>query len=56
MRIIVTLAFLPRLGHSLAWFLQRSAVTSVILGAKRVGQLEENLPASDIVLEPEELQ
>ena len=41
---------------ALAWLLHQSAVTSVILGAKRREQLDDNLGAVDVVLSPEELQ
>jgi aryl-alcohol dehydrogenase-like predicted oxidoreductase len=48
-------------GHSmaqvaLAWTLANPAVTSAILGASRVEQLDETLPAVDIRLGPEQLQ
>lgn len=48
-------------GHSmaqvaLAWSLANPAVTSAILGASRVEQLEETLPAVDITLSPEQLE
>ena len=33
---------------SLAWLLRQPAVTSVILGARTVGQLDDNLGASDL--------
>lgn len=50
-----------RLGCSvarvaLAWTLQRSFVTSVIIGAKNVDQLDDNLAATEVELTPEELQ
>jgi aryl-alcohol dehydrogenase-like predicted oxidoreductase len=35
---------------ALAWLLRHPVVTSVIVGAKRVDQLEENLRATDIEL------
>ncbi len=41
---------------ALAWLLHQSAVTSVIIGAKRREQLDDNLGAVDVVLSPEELQ
>jgi aryl-alcohol dehydrogenase-like predicted oxidoreductase len=49
------------LGHSpaqvaIAWTLQHSAVTSPILGARTVGQLEENLGALEVTLPAEHLQ
>lgn len=40
---------------ALAWLLHQSAVTSVIIGAKRIEQLEQNLAAVDLVLSPDEL-
>jgi len=40
---------------ALAWLLTRSVVTSVIVGAKRRGQLEDNLAAVDLKLTPEEI-
>ena len=41
---------------SLAWLLHQPVVTSVIIGAKRMDQLEDNLKAVDVVLTPEDLQ
>jgi aryl-alcohol dehydrogenase-like predicted oxidoreductase len=50
-------------GHStnvatiaLAWVLAKPFVTSVIIGAKRVDQLEENLAAVDVKLAEEEIK
>ena len=40
---------------ALAWILSRQAVTSVILGAKRLDQLEDNLAAVDLVLSDDDL-
>ena len=40
---------------ALAWLLARPAVTSVILGARTVSQLQDNLGAADLVLEDAEL-
>ncbi|WP_326523623.1 aldo/keto reductase [Sphingomonas sp.] len=40
---------------ALAWLLHRPAVTSVIVGAKRVDQLEDNLGAVDVRLSDEDL-
>lgn len=40
---------------ALAWLLHQQVVTSVIIGAKRVDQLEDNLAATDIRLTQEEL-
>ena len=40
---------------ALAWLLHQRAVTSVIVGAKKVEQLEDNIAATDVVLSAEEL-
>ena len=40
---------------ALAWLLHQSAVTSVIIGAKRLEQLDDNLGAVDVVLGDDEL-
>lgn len=40
---------------ALAWLLHRSVVTSVIIGAKNMDQLEDNLKAVDVHLSPDEL-
>jgi len=40
---------------ALAWILSKSFVTSVIIGAKRVDQLRENLAASDLQLTGDEI-
>ena len=40
---------------ALAWLLSRQAVTSVIIGAKRLDQLGDNLAATDLVLDDYEL-
>jgi aryl-alcohol dehydrogenase-like predicted oxidoreductase len=39
---------------ALAWVLDRPGVTSVIVGASTLDQLEENLAAAELALEPEE--
>ena len=41
---------------ALAWLLHKEAVTSVIIGAKRIEQLEDNLAAINVTLTPEEIQ
>ncbi|MBW1248750.1 aldo/keto reductase [Pseudomonas tolaasii] len=41
---------------ALAWLLSRPVVTSVIVGAKRLQQLDDNLAAIDIVLSEEEIR
>lgn len=40
---------------ALAWLLARPAVTSLIIGAKRIDQLQDNLKAIDLVLSPDDL-
>jgi aryl-alcohol dehydrogenase-like predicted oxidoreductase len=40
---------------ALAWLLHRKAVTSVIIGAKRIDQLEDNIAATELSLTGEEL-
>jgi aryl-alcohol dehydrogenase-like predicted oxidoreductase len=40
----------------LAWLLSRPAVTSIILGAKRLDQLTDNLAAIELKLTPDELR
>ena len=39
---------------ALAWLADRPAVTSVILGARTIEQLEDNLGAAGLHLSPEE--
>jgi len=41
---------------ALAWLLHQEAVTTVIIGAKRLDQLEDNLQASEVKFTPDELQ
>jgi aryl-alcohol dehydrogenase-like predicted oxidoreductase len=40
---------------ALAWLLSKQEVTSVIIGAKRIEQLNDNLLASELILSPEEI-
>lgn len=40
---------------ALAWLLQKDAVTSIIIGAKRMDQLEDNLASVDVTLTAEEM-
>jgi aryl-alcohol dehydrogenase-like predicted oxidoreductase len=40
---------------ALAWLLAKSVVTSIIIGAKRRDQLQDNLAAVDLTLSPQEL-
>ncbi|MGB3736856.1 MAG: aldo/keto reductase [Ilumatobacter sp.] len=43
-------------GHvAIAWLLSRPGVASVLLGARTIEQLEDNLAAGDLVLSPAEL-
>ena len=41
---------------AIAWLLHQRAVTSVIIGAKRLDQLEDNLKATEVELSAEDLQ
>lgn len=41
---------------ALAWLLHQPAVTSVIVGAKRSEQLDDNIAAADVLLSAEDLQ
>jgi aryl-alcohol dehydrogenase-like predicted oxidoreductase len=41
---------------ALAWLLAKEAVTSVIIGAKRLDQLDDNLAAADLTLSAEEIK
>ena len=40
---------------ALAWLLAKEAVTSVIIGARRMDQLEDNLQSVDLTLTAEEV-
>jgi aryl-alcohol dehydrogenase-like predicted oxidoreductase len=40
---------------ALAWLLQRPGVGSVLLGARSVAQLEDNLGAATLTLSPDEM-
>jgi aryl-alcohol dehydrogenase-like predicted oxidoreductase len=40
---------------ALAWLLSKPVVTSVIVGAKRIGQLEDNIAAVDLALSEDEI-
>jgi len=40
---------------ALAWLLQRKGVMSVIIGAKSIEQLDDNLAAAELTLTPEEI-
>jgi len=40
---------------ALAWLLQRKGVMSVIVGAKTIEQLDDNLAAAELALAPEEV-
>ncbi len=41
---------------AIAWLLAKPAVTSVIIGAKRLDQLQDNLAAVELTLSPDELR
>jgi aryl-alcohol dehydrogenase-like predicted oxidoreductase len=41
---------------ALAWILANDAVTSVIIGAKRLTQLDDNLKAIDVALTPDDIK
>ena len=41
---------------ALAWLLSKPVVTSVLVGAKRLGQLEDNIAAVDLALSDEEIR
>ncbi|HZG23067.1 MAG TPA: aldo/keto reductase [Chitinophagaceae bacterium] len=41
---------------ALSWLLHQPVVSSVIIGAKRIDQLDDNLKAVDVALSPEDLQ
>jgi aryl-alcohol dehydrogenase-like predicted oxidoreductase len=40
---------------ALAWLLQKPAVMSIIIGAKTLEQLDDNLAAAGLTLSPEEM-
>jgi aryl-alcohol dehydrogenase-like predicted oxidoreductase len=40
---------------ALAWLLQRKGVMSVIIGAKSIEQLDDNLAAAELMLTPEDI-
>jgi aryl-alcohol dehydrogenase-like predicted oxidoreductase len=41
---------------ALAWLLHQPIVTSVIIGAKKMDQLEDNLKSIDVQFTPQELE
>jgi aryl-alcohol dehydrogenase-like predicted oxidoreductase len=41
---------------ALAWLLHQPVTTSVIIGAKKAGQLKDNLAAIDVKLDPADLE
>lgn len=47
-------ASIPQIA--LAWLLHRTGVTSVIIGAKKMSQLEDNLGAAEVTLSAEEIE
>lgn len=42
--------------NAIAWVLANDAVTSVIIGARNISQLDDNLKATDVALAPEDLK
>ena len=60
-KILETMAPIAKAHHcspariSLAWLLTRPVVTSVILGAKRLDQLQDNLAAAELKLSEDEI-
>lgn len=40
---------------AISWLLHQPVVTSVVIGAKRMEQLEDNIAATSLSLDPEEL-
>src|SRR5438132_8849016 len=61
-KILETMAPIAKAHHcspariSLAWLLTRPVVTSVILGAKRIDQLQDNLAAVELKLSEDEIK
>ncbi|MGI4861718.1 MAG: aldo/keto reductase [Janthinobacterium lividum] len=55
MRVIAEARHVSVARIALAWLLSKPYVTSVIVGAKRVEQLEDNLDAVDVVLTEDEV-
>ncbi|WP_076071312.1 aldo/keto reductase [Sphingomonas montana] len=55
MRAIATAKGVSVAQIALAWLLHQPVVTSVIVGAKRIEQLSENIAAADVVLTADEL-
>jgi aryl-alcohol dehydrogenase-like predicted oxidoreductase len=47
---------IPLAANAVAWLLQQPVVTSVILGAKSLAQIDDQLLAFDITLSPQELE
>jgi aryl-alcohol dehydrogenase-like predicted oxidoreductase len=52
---VATAHGVPILQVALAWVLAQPGVTSVIVGARTLEQLDDNLAAADLVLEPDEI-
>ena len=46
----------PLSGDFLAWLLAQPGVTSIIIGANKMSQLEDNLKAADLELTAAELE
>ena len=56
MREVATVHEVSVAQIALAWLLHQSAVTSVIIGAKRLEQLDDNLGSVDVALTDDELE
>ncbi len=56
LRKVADTAGLPLAKVALAWVIAQPGVTSTIIGAKSVEQLQDNLAALDLVLAPEQMQ
>jgi aryl-alcohol dehydrogenase-like predicted oxidoreductase len=53
LRVVATETGVSVARIALAWLLTRSFVTSVIIGAKSVEQLKDNLASADLALSPQ---
>ena len=56
MQLIATAHEVSIAQIALAWLLHKMSVTSVIIGAKRIAQLDDNLASIDITLTSEEMK
>ena len=56
MQLIATAHEVSIAQIALAWLLHKTSVTSVIIGAKRIAQLDDNLASIDVTLTSEEMK